>query len=383
MTTEAAVKRWLRSAMKASSAQGTKEEVESLLDYFAKRSGLLLPRGEGLFAFMHLSLQEYFAACFIEPRLTASRFSSKQLRPEPTDAELRLWANHESWREAFVLLFEMVSQKSVAETEGFLAHLFKSRLEKDKTSTEMTAAGLLAEISTDQFVFLQAETRRKCIQSCWQWILRRTAPVTRMRAFEAFPNLVVQSLLRATDGDLSKSWRAGSISKQKLKTVEMLDLSGCGNTSDLTPLLALPKLRSLSLRDCIGVKDLAPIARLRNLETLNLEGCDVTSLIPVLGKLTALKSLILGGEVDLALLRDFQVLRELHLHYPKAGETDLSPIAHFANLKMLCVPTRGVDVKVSDKLRKNPGAIKSEGLRRLLTEDPDGRTFRRRPNRMT
>ena len=377
LATEAAVKRWLRNAMKASSAQGTKEEVNALLDYFAKRSGLLLPRGEGMFAFMHLSLQEYFAACFIEPRLTESRFSPQQTEPEPTDSELRTWANHEAWREAFVLLFEMVSQKSVAETEGFLSHLFESRLDGDVSMKEKTAAGLLAEISTDPFVFLKAETRRKCIQSSWRWILSQKESTGRRRGFETIPNLVVRALLRGTDGDLVKSWRAGSISKQELKLVESLDLSGCGTLSDLSPLISLPKLRTLILRDCIGVRDLSPIRKLKALEVLNLDGCDVGSLISVLGELKNVKSLILGGEIDLNLLGSCPCLEDLHLHYPKAHETDLSPLAGLEKLKGLCVPTRGVDVKVSAALRKDPATIKSEGLLRILSEDPDGSRFRR------
>ena len=377
LATEASVKRWLRSAMKASSAQGTTEEVNSLLDYFAKRSGLLLPRGEGMFAFMHLSLQEYFAACFIEPRLTASRFSSQQIEPEPTDTELRGWANREAWREAFVLLFEMVSQKSVAETEGFLNHLFESRLDGDASLKEHTAAGLLAEISTDPFVFLQAETRRKCIQSCWRWILRQKGVLGRHRGFDSFPNLVVRALLRGTDGDLVKSWHAGSISKQELKAVESFDLSGCGNLSDLSPIVSLPRLHTLILRDCTGVRDLSPIRKLKNLEIVNLEGCDVASLIPVLGELKNLKSLILGGEIDLSLLGDCLSLQDLHLHYARAHETDLSPLAGFEKLDSLCVPHRGTNVIISDDLRKNPTAIKSEGLRRVLSERPDGARFRR------
>jgi internalin A len=371
LATEAAVKRWLRNAMKSSSAQGTKEEVNSLLDYFAKRSGLLLPRGEGMFAFMHLSLQEYFAACFIEPRLTASRFASERLEPEPTDAELRAWANHEAWREAFVLLFEMVSQKSVAETEGFLSHLFDLRLEGDASLKENTAAGLLAEISTDPFVFLQAETRRKCIQSCWRWTFRQKGVTGRRRGFEAYPNLVVRALLRGTDGDLVKSWRAGSISKQELKAVEFIDLSGCATLCDITPLASLPKLRTLILRDCTGVKDLSPIRKLKCLETVNLDGCEVGSLASVLCELTNVKALVLGGEIDLNLLREFKQLQDLHLHYPTANETDLSPLAGLEKLDHLCIPARGEDVKVDKELRDNRVAIKSGGLRRVLSEDAE------------
>ena len=65
---------WLSKAMKLSGAENANDEARSVLDYFARRSGLLLPRGEGQFAFMHLSLQEYFAACYLEQHLAAPRF---------------------------------------------------------------------------------------------------------------------------------------------------------------------------------------------------------------------------------------------------------------------------------------------------------------------
>ncbi len=242
---------------------------------------------------------------------------------------------------------------------------------------ERTAAGLLAEISTDPFVFLQAETRRKCIQSSWRWVLRQKGPQGRRQGFETFPNLVVRALLRGSDGDLVKSWRSGSISKQELKLVESLDLSGCGSLADLSPIVSLPELRTLILRDCIGLRDLSPIRRLKHLEVLNVDGCCVDSLVPVLAELKNVKSLILGGEIDLKLLDSCRCLEDLHLHYSKAHESDLSALAGLEKLKNLCVPTRGEDVKINEDLRKNPAAIKSEGLRRVLSESPDGSRLRR------
>lgn len=365
LASTSSVKRWLKAAMKASSAQGTDKEAETLLDYFAKRSGLLLPRGEGMFAFMHLSLQEYFAACFIEPRLTASRFSGAHL-PEPSDEELRAWANSEAWRESFVLLFELISQKSVTETEGFLDHLFRERLDSDSARKEVTAAGLLAEISTDPFVFLQAETKRRCIQESWRWVLRRPLQIERNRSFEPFPNLVVRCLLRATDGDLIKSWQAGAVTKSELSRAESLDLSGCGSVTDLSPLSKLPRLRRLILKNCVGIKNFAPLTDLRNLEVLNLEGCESSLMLSELRNLKSLKAITLGSKVDLALFESFQHLNELHLHYSEARDTDLTPLAGLEQLTFLCVPIRGGEPKIDPRLLRDPDLIKSPGLRQII-----------------
>jgi hypothetical protein len=156
-------------------------------------------------------------------------------------------------------------------------HLFEARLEKDASFDENIAAGLLAEISTDPFVFLQPETRCKCIQSCWRWTLRQKRSHGENRAFERFPNLVVRALLRADDGNLLRSWRSGSITKSELKNVESIDLSGCVNLTDLSPVELLPNLRTLILHDCAGLTDLSPIMKLKKLEVLDLNGCNISS----------------------------------------------------------------------------------------------------------
>ena len=36
------------------------QDAAEFVDYLAKRSGLLLPRGQDQWAFLHLSFQEYF-----------------------------------------------------------------------------------------------------------------------------------------------------------------------------------------------------------------------------------------------------------------------------------------------------------------------------------
>ena len=40
-------------------------ELDDFLHHVARHSGLLLPRGEGLYGFAHLSFQEYYTACHL------------------------------------------------------------------------------------------------------------------------------------------------------------------------------------------------------------------------------------------------------------------------------------------------------------------------------
>lgn len=62
----------------AESGTGRDDQAAAVfLDYVARRSGLLLPRGEDRFAFIHLSFQEYFAACFLEEQVTSPMWVSE------------------------------------------------------------------------------------------------------------------------------------------------------------------------------------------------------------------------------------------------------------------------------------------------------------------
>ena len=65
LATREQVLEWVRAAMRQSSYPPDDAFAAVYLDWVARRSGLLLPRGEDLFAFVHLSFQEYFAALYL------------------------------------------------------------------------------------------------------------------------------------------------------------------------------------------------------------------------------------------------------------------------------------------------------------------------------
>ncbi|MCI0723806.1 MAG: metallophosphoesterase [Acidobacteria bacterium] len=366
LASKAEVQKWLRAAMRESGASDTMPESSTLLDYFAQRSGLLLPRGEGKFAFMHLSLQEYFAACFLEPRLTASRFSPKQQKVEPSDEQLRMWANDEAWRETFVLLFELLSEKSASETEAFLDHLFEGRLDGDKIGREATAAGLLAELATDPFVLLPAETRRRLRQQSWRWCFGLRAVHREPLFFGRFGNKVERSLISESQGDLQRAWKVASISRQELRSIEGLDLTGCSSLCDLTPLRTFRPLKHLNLRDCLLVSDISALSELKSLKSLVLEGCSRVLNIEALTALKSLEYLVLGAPADLTALAAMESLKEIHLHYPQSGKVDLTPLAGLTRLSRVCAARDERDIRVSDELQSDPKKIASEGVRRLV-----------------
>jgi hypothetical protein len=377
------VREWLTKAMSESGAENAAQEANTLLDYFARRSGLLLPRGEGQFAFMHLSLQEYFAACYLEPRLTASRFSPIRKNVEPTDEALHAWANNSNWVETFLLLFELLAGKTPQESEGLLEHLFGDRLENDGHEDQSTAARLLAEIAIDHYVTISAEARKRMRGRCWRWVFsaamrpefalspvpsrKNTDPVT---VFNFMRNSVVaRILLLESKGDLAKAWRAAGISAAELRTkVRQLNLYECSNVTDLKPLAALSNLRDLDITECTSVTDLRPLAEMKNLQALALDSLDPAYLAPLslLNNLKVLDIRSTGAGIDLSPLSHLSNLVELHLH--GFGEIDLTPLADLPKLKFLC--TGSVDRPViPPKLRRRLSKDNPFPLGEELEED--------------
>ncbi len=311
------------------------------VDYIARRSGLLLPRGEQRYAFTHLSFQEFFAALYLEERITAPRWFGKGSTPAGDGPEdLVAYADQSSWREPLVLLFGLLAGRPEWATE-LSELLFGSELVKlaeHDAGTTSELAQLLAEISVDPHSGLPGALRTASWEACWRWELTRQAQGDAGEIFASDP-VVAQALFRA---DPSEQAAVFEVFASVVRPVDLghLSLRGARALSDVSPLAGLANLEILDLSGT-GVSDVSPLAGLANLEILYLSGTGVSDVSPLSG-LANLEFLSLSGTgvSDVSPLAGLANLKLLNLS--GTGVSDVSPLSGLANLEHLDLSGTGV-----------------------------------------
>lgn len=108
---------WLTHAMSTSGVISPSIAAQTFLNWVARRSGLLLPRGEARYAFVHLSFQEYFCACYLDSCIVRPAFIKNQLQEnaEVTKHKLTVWSGELQWFETLIFLFELLSAERDSE----------------------------------------------------------------------------------------------------------------------------------------------------------------------------------------------------------------------------------------------------------------------------
>ena len=345
------VKGWLSEEMGRSDTYPDTPSAEEFLKVVGRRSGLFLPRGEGRYAFVHLSFQEYFAAVALKREVTRLRWAKDNASRLGFDrGTLADWAGLSVWRETFSFLFELLASE---EEDDWHADLLDcvfgenfSRLDDSESDEVSVALGhLLARLVVNSRSGLPPLGRYGAIAHCVKTRLR-------LQFGENLSNILAD-LFNDDIRHNAEVFKEICMQAEQ-REIQFLDLSNIP-ISNLSPLASLPRLQSLVLRDT-PVSDVAPLANLTELESVYLWGTKVLDLAPI-ENLPRLRSLDWGGpEIsDLAPLANFSALESLHVWYTSVSS--IAPLAGLTALKVLGLR----DIPVSD-LTPLAGLSKLESL---------------------
>ncbi|MFZ6179854.1 metallophosphoesterase [Nannocystis pusilla] len=106
-------------------------DASEFIESVRRESGLILARGEGLYGFVHLSFQEYFAARWIAGDLERLR---EALREHAADSR---------WREPLVLAIGHVAREMAGEIEKVIDHLLGLKIPHE----DLLGRGLIAALA--------------------------------------------------------------------------------------------------------------------------------------------------------------------------------------------------------------------------------------------
>ena len=351
---------WIRDEMQRNPGGGI-DDPEQFVQFVKRRSGLLVPRGENQYAFIHVSFQEYFAAHALKREVTTPTWIRRGTSPLGFQRRsLADWAKSATWTEALVFLFEMLSPdedwyddlgalifgdgfSSLCNNENSVYHLniLLSRL-ADGPRSRFSISDVLDTI------------RRRDDRSSIHKIDLRGLPVSDLAPISALASLHTLSLDDTGIPDLPRLAGLTSLHELKLYLTRVSDISpvagltalhklalfstqvcdleplagltsievlslGCTQVSDLTPISGLASLRILLLYHT-RVSDLGPLACLTSLRVLSLDGTPVSDLRPLFG-MTSLEYLDLGvTQVSASALKEFRnALPDCHVESDNRG----------------------------------------------------------------
>ena len=353
------IRNWIEAAMRETAPQDSRLDAQGFVDYLGRRTGLLLPRGEERFAFMHLSFQEYFAAEYLREQIASPGWvqnTGDGIDARADQQALKDHARSPAWRETLVFLVEMFA----AQQDQWLGTLedglfgrgfadldpqkvlgWQARLEQwaapwlrrtgllaERHRAAHEQALLLARIAANPHVRFDAAKVERAMDRCsfWAAMAEKDRPGWRDRS------TLVDSVLAQAGADLEQRL-AGFCAHAKDVGLTRLDLSQLRSLSDLAPLAGLSDLIELQLSGT-GVTQITPLSGLHRLQVLRLPFTGVAS-ITALAACRGLKILDAGHTLlsDVTPLATLVALTDLNLESTKVA--GIAPLATLTDLRVL------------------------------------------------
>lgn len=329
----ATVRTWLSEEMGRSDAVPDTHSADEFLRVVGRRSGLFLPRGEGRYAFVHLSFQEYFAAFALKREVTRLGWAKGKASRLGFDRTILAgWAGESLWRETFAFLFELLASEDDDDWHADLLDCvfgedFSRLSGSESGEIELNLGYLLARLIVNSRSGFPPQKRDKAIACCVKTQFRVDSLTNRISP-------TIFSHLVGEDSWLNvKTFEQIGIQMEKVPPERRkLDFRGA-QLSDLRPLEDLPSFLFLDLEGT-QVSDIRPLAKLTELQALDLAGSKVSDLEP-LANLTELQVLRFSSTrvLDLTPLANLATLNSLA--FWQTGVTDLGPIANLTALEIL------------------------------------------------
>ncbi len=341
------VRGWVRSAMSASGLGDDPATADEFIGYVGRRSGLLLPRGPGVFAFLHLSLQEYFAALFLMEQVMSPRWiRSGQGADGASQDDLRRYARDERWQETLLFLFELLADQP--DWTGTLAEaLFGEDLaDIDGDDPELQPAGLLlARVAADPHVGLGEHLRQRAFYRC----MRRELNVQKRLLLglndDAFTYVNYVNTLEKSISEIARplfedrddqglAW-ASLIAAARDLQVDSLVLSDCKRMDDASPLAQIGQIRRLNMQGT-PLKNLGFLTELPRLEALAISGAGVED-ASALCNLNHLRALWITDPPTNAPISRLTSLISLTLVSPALTQAHVDQLSDLKALKVLTI----------------------------------------------
>ncbi|MCP4117768.1 MAG: NACHT domain-containing protein, partial [Desulfobacteraceae bacterium] len=360
---------WLVEAMQENSdslEESWEQYAEKYLDWIARRSGLLIPRGEGLFAFLHLSFQEYFSAVYIQSQVENPDFFDPEEDEESTldsracQKDLKEYSNYTCWHQTIIFLFELCGENkgiikrlfkiffppdwaNVLKTEYKRIRSLKAYEASDSLKGLFSKEQLLVDIVGNPHTGITEKQQNHYLDHLFQLTSDEIETFSSCRKFKAPLFGALYNNVRLNKKAILWFYRkkTGSLYLDQCKDISFLsdapflkriELEGA-ELSDLSPLTNLTNLHTFYLTDT-QISDISPLEKLINLKFLNLNDTKVSDVSP-LKNLINLKDLYLwrSGVSDISPLKKLNKLQYLHLW--RTGVSDVSPLKNLTGLQHL------------------------------------------------